>query len=329
VSILNSLSTVTIYDDSSTTNSPQQSFVNWKRNVLSMSVNNPTNTRLKVLPGQTLNVFNGTTATLIDGTSAFSISLNPVLTSTYRVLNTGGTAPGFRTARAVTVNGVAITVAINNNASATFTVGAPTFGSVQAGDTIFIPTALTGDSALNNVFSVLNGGYWTVLSATSTVLTVTRPTGQSFSGTAETVTPTNNLHLQAMSASGVQVGDTVEISAGFSPITRQAFVITAVNPSWVEFISTAALPLETGILPTASGMVFYTKCKRFLRIEVDQNVVLRLNGDTSDKLRISTTQLSTGENFGWFETGSGPCWQLDVVNRSTTSILNIVIMSAE
>jgi hypothetical protein len=329
VSLLNSLSTVNIYDDATATNNPQQRFIDWKRNVLSISVTNPSMSRVKLLPGQTLNIFTGAQATSIDNTSLFSIALNPYLTSTYRITNTSGTAPVFRTARTVAVSGVLVTIAINNNATATFTAGSAIFGAVQTGDTLFLPTTLTGDASLLSPFSVVNGGLWTIIGVSTTQLTAVRQTGVAFSGVAEAQTPITDTQFQVFSSDLVQVGSTVEISSGFSAVTRKAYVITAVTPSWIEFISTSALPLETGVAPTATGLVIYSKTKRFLRVEVDQQAVLRLNGDTGSSLRLDTITSSIGSQVGWFEKGPGPCWQLDVVNRSTTNPLNIVIMSAE
>src|SRR5690606_14922263 len=97
---------------------------------------------------------------------------------------------------------------------------------------------LTGDAALSSPFNVLNGGFWSVLARTSTVVTVVRPNGESFSGTSEAVALTSDAQLQAFSSSGVQVGDTLEISGGFSAVTQKAFEVSTVTPGWVEFVST-------------------------------------------------------------------------------------------
>jgi hypothetical protein len=314
------------YDDTNSSNNPLLRHWYWQRTNTGVTVSNPISDKHTIQPNTSQVVFSGTRTTAIDGTSVFSISLNPVNSSTYRISHTSGTAPAFRTDRALTLSGANITVVVNNNATATFTTSTGNFNAVQIGDTVFVPHTTTGDSA--SPFSVLNVGYWVVLARTTTVITVTRPSTQGFEGTSEIVALSANNQLQAFSSNNVQVGDTLDISAGFSTVTQKNYTISAVNPFWVEFTSTESLPLETGIQPTASGLTFYGSSKRFLRIEADQGCVIRLNGDTGNTNRIDPMIVGDAGAVGWFEKW-GPVWSLEIVNRSKTSVLTIKILTAE
>jgi hypothetical protein len=315
-----------IYGDTqAVTSNPKRVYVDWSRHHNSVQVNRPESKSFQVEPGQSLTLFSGTRSTSIDGTTTFGLTLNPALASVYRLTATGGTAPAFRTARSFTPSGVALTLAVNNNATLELSMGSGNFNA-QVGDIVFVPGTTTGDTA--SPFSPLNVGLWVVVSATATKLTLVRPVGTDFQGAAEVVTPDSNSQLLIYSAAGVQVGDNVEISGGFSSVTQQAFVVSAVTPTWVEFTSTQALPLETGVLPGSSGMTFYTSVKRFVRVEVDQDAVVRFNGDTGNTNRLSPHVAGDADRMAHLEKW-GPCWQLVVVNRSTTASMVVNSISAE
>jgi hypothetical protein len=224
-------------------------------------------------------------------------------------------------------SGILLTLVVNINLSVTVTAGSGTpFASVLAGDTVFIPGVSTGDTS--GPFNTLNEGYWVVLSSTSTIIVMSRFADSGvFNGVSEPVTPSVNDQIQAFSSTGIQVGDTVEISAGFSFTAQHAYEILAVNPEWIEFVSTTPLGQQVGIMPGAAGMVFYKLAIRYLRIEGDQEFVIRLNADTGNSNRIEAIIPGDPDHAGWFEKW-GTVWKLDIVNR-TLSTLNLVILSAE
>lgn len=312
-------------NDQGATTNPKRVFVDWTRHVNGVEVTKPESKSYQVEPSGSLTLFSGTRSTSIGASTEFDVSLNTIEDALYRLTHSAGTAPAFRTARAYSPSGVLLTLTVNNNATLEVTQAAGDF-LAQVGDTVFIPGASTGDSA--SPFGGLNEGRWVVISAAALRLVLVRPVGVTFEGVSETVTPSANTQLIIFSASGVQVGDTLEISAGFSSVTQQAFVVSAVTPTWVEFVSTDALPLEEGVVPTASGMVFYTSAKRFLRVEVDQEAVIRLNGDSSNTNRISPRVAGDSDQMGHFEKW-GPCWSAVVVNRSSTAALIVNTISAE
>lgn len=328
--VLNIHSSHLIYgDDEVATANPKRVYVDWTRSVNNVAVDRPDSRSYVVDPGGVLTIFSGTRATSIDGTSQFALTLNPVKTDVYRLTGTAGTAPAFRTDRALNLNGLVVTVAVNNNATATFTLdpmASPDFAAVQVGDQLFVPGASTGDSA--SPFNPVNCGFWVVIAKTAKKLTLVRPVSQAFSAVAEAPTLTASVQLQAFSAAGVQIGDSLEVSAGFSTVTQKTFVVSAVTASRVEFTSTESLPLESGVIPTASGLTFYTDAKRFVRVEVDQDAVVRLNGDSGNTNRLAPRVVGTADQMGFFEKW-GPTWQLTVVNRSTTASMTVNFISAE
>jgi len=326
--LLNSISLNTIYNDSTSSNNPSQIFLDWSRNSYSIDVKNPLNQKFSIVPGGNQVLFNNQRTLTIDGTTSFDILLNPALSSVYRIQHVGGTAPGFRTNRNVPSLGVPLTVTINNNATATISAGSVIFNIVQVGDTVFIPTTMTGDAGLNSPFDVNNGGYWTVIGSTSTSMTMTRLAGESFSGVSELVTPTNNLQLQVLTSNGVQVGDSVKINAGFSAVTQKTFVISALTAYWIEFTSTVPLPLESGIIPGATGLTIYTTVKKFVRIESDQDVVVRFNGDTSNNLILSPRSPASSSGIAWLDMWAS-VWKVEIVNKSPSYPVNVLLITAE
>lgn len=319
-------SSTVIYDDASSSNQPLRKFLDWRKTVPSTTVSNPITQNITLSLDSSQLVFSGTVSTSLAADSVFSLALNPTSSTLYRMTNTSGTAPAFRTDRGLTLSGATITVTVNNNATLKLSTSASNFTSVQVGDTIFIPTVLTGDAA--SPFSVLNGGYWVVLARTTTTVTLRRPVNITFEGVAELVVLTTNSQVQAFSSTGVQIDDSLEISAGFSTITQKTFVVSSVTPSWVEFVSTESLPLETSITPGVSGLTFYSNAKRFVRVECDQEATLRFNGDTGSFVRLSPSIPSSPSGVAWLESW-GNFYSLTIVNRSRSTSMNCVVISVE
>jgi hypothetical protein len=330
MSTLNNFSSLLIYEDANPTNAPLTRDLDWRRNITSFPVSNPQNQGFQLPPGASQLIFSGTRTTTIDGTTAFTVTINSANSSLYRFTATAGTTPGFRTDRGLTLTGDTMTITVNNNVSATFTLAINNWGPVSVGDTLFIPNALTGDPP--GPFNPTNGGYWIIIGkgpgGTPQSITVTRLPGQSFSGVSESQTMTTNSQLDVFSSSGVQIGDTVEISAGFSTVTQQAYTISTITSTRFEVLVTSPIPLESGILPGATGMVFYNNAKRFVRVEVDQTAYVQFNGDTGQTVRIVPQvpgNIQTG--FGYMEK-LGVVFQLTIVNKNSAAPCNVIFISA-
>jgi hypothetical protein len=327
MSILNHSVAIAAYEDSTVSNNPTQRSVDWRKSTGPISVSNPATQKIVIPPASSLTVFSGTRTTSIDGTTVFASTLNPALSSTYRITSTSGTPPALRTDRGLTLSGATVTVAINNNATATFTssVGG-SFSAVNVGDNVFVPTSATGDAV--SPFNTSNGGMWVVIAKTATVLTMVRLAGTSFDGVSEVVVVTSNAQLLAFSSSGVQVGDTLEVVAGFSAVVQKSFTVSQVTPSWVEFVSTESLPLESGVVPGIGGLVFHTDAKKYVRVESDQELAVRLNGDTGNTNRLSPRASGTKGSEGWMDKW-GTTWSLELVNRSNSASATVTVISAE
>lgn len=311
------------YDDDRATSNPLDAPILWRRSMANVPVENPETRQYAVDPLGSVTVIDGSRSLSVDGTTEFSLALKAA--TRYRMTWTDGTAPGFRTDRNLDASSVELTLTLNSNLSVTVTGSGSVFAAVQVGDVVFVPGLSTGDSA--SPFSPLNEGLWTVLSNGADSITIARAQGETFQGASEVVTPSSASQFQAFSATGVQVGDTIEISGGFSAATQRSYDLVAVNPKWIEFQSTFPLGPETGVLPTAAGIAIYTTAKRFVAIQSDQELVVRFNGDTGSTNRV-TPIIPGDKNFPGVEVKLGLVWKLVVVNRSSARA-TVKVSSAE
>jgi len=313
------------FGDATNNSNPLLRHVDWSRNVNGVVCENPRSDPYKIEPGQTKLVFDGTRTTTIGGGTTFASSLSSLDPSRYRFTWTGGADPGFRIDRSLALNGVSVTFTVQANNTVILSVPTgPDFTGVATGDIIFVPNLTTGDAS--SPVSVMNSGYWQVLAVTdSTHLVLVRFSGADFEATTETVALTANTQLQAFTSSGVQVGDNVDISAGFATATRKTYEIVAVTSKFFEVISTTPIPAETGIQPGAAGLIVYTAAKKFLYIEADQECSIRCNGSSDDTQRGSPAEAGSMDVLFMKK---GPTWSLSLVNRATVTA-NVFIISYE
>lgn len=325
---INIFQKIQAYGDRSISTNPVLRNVDWSRNIQGMSVVDAQAQAFTLDPGATKLVFDGTRTTTIGPATAFDVSLSPLDPSIYR-FTWSGTNPTLRTDRAMALTGRTLTFTVLANNSVELVVsgaGTNDFTGVLPGDTVFIPNTNTGDSS--SPVSVLNSGFWLVLSVlSSTKLSLSRFPGKDFEAVGEAVVLSSNDQLQAFSTTGVQVGDKVDITSGFATATQQTFTVETVTSKFFEVVSTSALPAQTGIAPTATGMVFYTDAKSVLYIEADQSLFVRLNGSTDGSQRIDPFESANPDRVGtYFKRGAA--WSLTLVNRSTVTS-NVLVISAE
>ncbi len=329
MSKLNQSINIVMFDDANASNNPLLKVVDWTQKLNGVPIENPVSERLTLDPSEARTVFSGVRTLLVDGTTVFALSLSPLDPTIYRLKATSGQVPGFRTNRALALNGETLTVTVDNNAVANFelaSLSTPTFTGVVVGDTVYVPGTLTGDTA--SPLGPLNEGYWVVIAAATRKLSLKRLPGEAFQGAAGAFALTTDVQVRAFSSGPVQPGDTLSISAGFSVVTRNTYVVASVTDDTVEFSSTEPLPLETGISPGAAGIQIYSRSKSYLRIEVDQSTVVRINGDTSDLQRLDPRKPADPQGFGWWDRW-GPVWQLVLVNKNTGEQLHATVMTAE
>lgn len=312
------------------TSQPRFRNVDWAPGRTQLPINAPINREFDFGPAETKTIFNGQRTLTIDGTTAFGLTLNPVKSGVYRLTATAGTAPGFRTARAIDLTGELVTAAVNNNATMEFTLdgaSVETFAGAVVGDTVFIPDLTTGDASASP-FNLLNTGFWTVLAVATRKLTCVRPQGTTFQGVSEgPITPAAGAEFQVFSAGPVQTGDALEISAGFSAVSQKTYQITAATATWIEFVSGQSLPLEAAIIPTAAGINIYNDAQDFLYIETDQEASIRINGAAGDLVRASPQRVNDLDSRSMFML-TGTTWRLDIVNLNPAASMTALVIAA-
>lgn len=337
---LNIHSNILAFGDANTvTSNPKLRHVDWTTDYTQISIASPENKAFELAPGETRTLFSGVRSLDIDNTTELSLSLNAQKAGTYRLgwATGGGTAPSFRTERAVSVAGENITVTVNNNASAVFALDEASledFSAVSVGDILFIPDTTTGDSA--SPFNILNVGYWVVLSkgpvgvAANHKITCRRLPGETFQGASEAVpgaSITDDAQFIVFSSGDVQVGDYVVISSGFSVVTQGTYQITAVTARWIEFVSSEPLPLEADVLPTTTGVRVFSQAKSFIHVETDQPAIIRVNGASGNELKIVPRAVADLDGRAWWQMW-GPVWELVVVNTSSAASMAVQLISA-
>lgn len=324
---LHLISNIFAYADQQQSSNPLKKYVDWAVDHL-YPVANPKSDPYVVDPSASLSLFNGTRTLLTDGTSEFLLSLSTLAPTRYRLAWDGtGTNPVLRTDRNLALAAHAVTVTVNANMTTTWASNVGDWSAVLVGDTVFVPDTTTGDAA--SVFNPLNTGYWTVIAkaGNGANVTLSRPVGTGFIGFSQVVTPGTSAFVVAFAAAGVQVGDSLTLSAGFTAPVLGTYQIVAVNSKWVEFFSTVALPSGVAALPGAAGIQIYTRLKRFIRIEADQLCAIQLNGDTGQTQQIAPWVPADVNNMGAYEK-SGPVWSATIVNLTSTPA-NILLISAE
>lgn len=328
MSLLNRTSHIVVYDDiQQAPSSPQRRIADWKRANTRVPVLSPKSQSFEIAPLSESVIFNGIRSLTHDNTSQYDLALvSASLPSQYRIKWTGtGTAPGFRTNRNLTLTGGTLTTVLNANQTITVThSGGAVFGAVQVGDVVHIAGTLTYETGPSDT---LNQGDWTVLSANTTTLVLAREVGSVFTGASEAVALVSNDNVVAYSATGVQVGDTIDISGGFSVSSRTAYKISTVTAKFIEFTSTVALAQELAVIPGAASLSIYSSSVRYLYIETTQNCAIKLNGQTDEGNRLEPLIPGDTEKVGFFEKW-GTSFSLSVKNRST-SIANVTVFTAE
>jgi hypothetical protein len=301
----------------SSSNAPKQSNFRWTRELTNESISSALSETFQIAPGQTQSLFSGVRTLSQDNTTNYSIALAPLQTNIYQLTYNSGTAPAFRTLRVIGTDATSqVTTSINGPIlTYTFTGGTlPSLASVQPGDDVLI----------GSNFNLQNQGLtgiWQIISVTSNSFSVVNPTGivegpiTLGSGFANQV--------RIFSAAGVQIGDTLAITGGFSPVSRNSYQVTLVTDYWLQFSYAGSLPSEG---PINTEVTVYTMNKTMVYLESDQPVELLLNGAVSGPIVVPV--VSNGVPFpGMFLLNSN-IYSLSVINNSINQA-NITLLSAE
>ena len=264
---LNLLLYLNAYADSNPSNNPSRSNFKWTRENNSLLVNNPSSLAFSLAPGETKTLFNGSRSLTQDNTTQYSLAILPGQTSTYQLSWVGGTAPGFRTGRMTGGNGTSQVATSLNGTVLTFTtIAGQQFnlinGGVQVGDIV----------QLGNVFNTNNQGQYPIIALTANSFSVVNPLGA-----IETVVLGSGSQVDIFSAAGVQAGDALLISGGFSPVSQGTYIVSSVTDLYVQFTYTGVLPAEGPI--TTEDIAFYFDAQRLVYLESNQNVTMNINGN--------------------------------------------------
>lgn len=272
---LNFLAYLNAYSDQHSTNNPSKNNFKWERDLRSLSVDNPTSLEFSLAPGETKTLFNGTRTLAQDGTTQYSIALAPSETTKYRLTWVAGTAPAFRVAR---TSGADATTQITVTQNGPVTTYSSTGGTAL---NLIVGGVVVGDYVrIGSLFNDLNQGEWQIISRTATSFSVVNALGAAEGPITLTSDFANQINIYG--AAGVQVGDTLVISGGFSPVTQGSYVVTAVSAQWVEFSSVAVLPTEGPILTQAIAV--YSAAQRLVYLEADKHVSMSLNGVSGNEI---------------------------------------------
>ena len=319
MAILSFTNRLLAYDDQGSTNNPAQRSFDWSRQMQGIPVDNASCMPFRIPPLQQVQIFDGTRTIAADDTTQYSLAVLNVAPNRYRLKCTGvGTAPCFRAARSVNfLTGTppyTINVASQLNQAVVVTASAGAiFGSVVAGDVVYISGLSTGDSV--GPFDPLNEGIWSVLDATSSHLTLARNPGTVYAASAETVTIASNTAFQVFSSAGVQIDDTLALVSGFSVALLQNYEIVSVTANALEFISGTTLPNIASIIPGNNAIVVFSNAKSFVYLESDQVIDVALNNSNSS-FTIEPILAGDPNKIGAFQL-NGTVYSLLILNKST------------
>lgn len=300
----------------SSSNAPSKNFFKWTRENQS-SISQALSETFQIAPGESQTLFSGTVALTQDNTTQYSLALAPFQTSIYQLTNTAGTAPTFRTLRTIGSDATTqVTTSVNGPIlTYTFTGGTlPNLASVQPGDNVLI----------GNDFSQFNQGstgIWQIISKTTNSFSVVNPTGY-VEGPITLGSGFAN-QVRIFSAAGVQIGDTLVISSGFSPVSWGSYQITQVVDNYLQFSYLGQLPSETSIT-TEVGV--YSVAKTMVYMESNQNLTVTLNGGSPGPTIVPI--VSNGSVFPGMFLLNGITYSCAVTNNSINTA-NVTLLSAE
>lgn len=308
MSKLNLIVHVNAYQDNCATNNPSQNNFKWNRDLQGVDISEPTSQSISLPAGQSLSLFSGSVSTSADNTTTWDIALKSGTSSTYRISRNSGTSPAFRTARTTGADATTQITVTKNASLLTFTSTGGT-----ALDLIVGGVAVNDDVRIGSLFNAVNRGKFKVLARTATSFTIENASGQAEgpitlgAGFAD--------QISIFSAAGVQVGDKVDLVAGFSSVSFGTYEITDVSPDYIEIFSNESLPAETAVSNNPEALVIYRNAKSFVYIESDKKLEIKIDNSATPN---SLEPMNAGTSVvpGMF-LNSSSMKSLEITNKST------------
>jgi hypothetical protein len=257
------------FKDNFSTTLPTLSAFKWNRQYNSLAIDSPQSNSFTLQPGQETELFSGVRTILNDITTRYEISRN-IDGISYLIKLSSGTAPSFRTLRVIGGDNTTVVDVTKENNLLTFTSVSGTLWSLISGGVV------VGDQVKIDLstFDSQNSGIFTAIAVTPTSFTVENAVGVAQSGVALTGN-SDSSKLGIYSANGVQIGDSVSISRGFSTITNGTYDIIGTTWNSITISSSSTLPEE--ITTSDSRLDIYFASKSLIYLEADQNCDLTIN----------------------------------------------------
>lgn len=306
MSTFNFLVYLNAYSDRKSTNSPSRGNFKWTRDTNGLPVSDPTSLDFDLAPGETKTLVNGTRTLTQDNTTQYSIALAPFQTTLYNLSWVGGTNPTFRTSRTSGADATTqVTVTVNGTVVTFASTGGTPFNLISGG-------VIVGDYVtIGNTFNSLNQGQWQIISLTATSFSVVNPSGVNEGPYILGSGFANQINIY--SAAGVQVGDTLQISGGFSPVTQGYYTVTAVTNNYLQFSSVGVLPAEGPI--TTESIAVFSNAQRFIYLESNQHVTIVVNNISGNEINPLVGSVSNTTPGIFLRTST--VYSLTVTNVST------------
>lgn len=323
--LINLLINFLVYSDASSTTTPVLRDIDYSRQFTGVPGGNSFSRKFTIPPSDSLTIVDNTRSLTQDATTTYTVEL--VTGSVFRYRHTAGTAPGFRTDRVTSEDATTeLTVTVSGDVVRyDFTGGtAPTFSAAGTvvGDTFVVET--------DSPFNTLNEGTFTVVTVGSDFVEVLNSNGVAEGAIVlgadigGTIPP-----ISVFSAAGVQIGDQDRIvDTAFNIENRGIFTVTAVTPLYFEIENANPGIPETSItLGSGTGIVFYPDIFKWLYVEADQKVSVRVNADTSDNFELEPIVAADPLNVGVWITRIG-VFSLVIANNGLLSA-NVKIKMVE
>lgn len=303
---MNLLQHLAIYQDTNASSNPSKNLTKWTFDEQGLDVGEAESKSITLPAGETLSLFSGAVTVSDDGTTTYDIALKAGTANTYTISHNGGTAPAFRAARTEGADATTEVTVTKNGPILTFTSTGGTVFNLIAGGVI-----VGDDVRIGAGFDTLNQGKFKILALTATSFQVENDAGQAEGPI--TLGASFATVVQVFSAAGVQVDDKAKLTGGFSSLTLGTYLITDVNPDYIEIYSIKSLPAETAV---TTQLTIYNSSKQFIYVETDKKLSVIIDSVSIGNIE----QLSAGTALKkGLLMKSGEMFQASLTNESKDS----------
>lgn len=292
--------------------------------LMGISINNPYQQVVSIQPGEEVVLHDGIRTTSIDGTTAFDVTRPFPTENVFRFTSTAGTSPDFRTDRASGItNSTIFAITVNGPVTTlTATTGPFVTTNIQVGDILKIESG--------SGFNATALGDFVIIAKASNSVSFKNVNGVAIASVP--VVDATKIYIYSNgggTSNQVQPGDKVIISSGFSLATQGIYEVSDVTPNWFEITFSAAggIPLETDIIPTATGLVFYKQAKSFILAAATNTVSVKFNNNTDDTNIIEAVEVDNPDRPGIFMK-NGSFYKLAIKNISIYPV-QVTVATAE